>query len=207
MKMNPFYVKSYNSLNRTSPSRTEDKKDTLTKLGSHPDRAKILAHLINFKMSRTRSWNDINKQNYELEKIKSILEADERSPFDKKISFDEIQHFVRNKSVIFQKQLPSHFKQAINDFIRSHKGKHITDFLEILDPKARYFLQDNQIEYNDIIKNAVSSGPLDKVSESYDYYEHELGEDITLEYFTSNIKKSIESAGLEDLELPWTTLL
>lgn len=138
MKIDISYVNSYNRLGRSLfASKSPTKDQTLLKLENDPNKAKILAHLVKFRLYRKNK--DIVKQNAELSNIRALL-TDTLS----NIKFSEIQEFVRNRNLLFQKQLPSHLDQAIIDLI-SKGGIKYRDFLFSLSPEAENFLVQNGI--------------------------------------------------------------
>jgi hypothetical protein len=147
MKTNLSHVNNYNGLGRSFfTSNPINKNDILGKLRCHPRRGELLAHLVNFKMYRTSKNNDIEKQNSELTIIEDILNQSNSS-----ITFDEAQHFVRNKSRMFQRQFPNHFKQAIIELTNSNNIVQCQQFINILVSGSKSFLETNGINISALI--------------------------------------------------------
>ncbi|MFN7095696.1 MAG: hypothetical protein ACK4M7_10065, partial [Burkholderiales bacterium] len=148
MPINLSHVNNYNSLGRSFfTSNPIDKDIILDKLSCHPNRGELLAHLVNFKMYRTSKNNDIEKQDSELTIIEDILNQPNSS-----IIFDEAQHFVRNKSALFQRQLPHHFKQAIINLLNSKDSMQQECFWDCLTFDSFSFLEKNGVAIPDSIK-------------------------------------------------------
>jgi hypothetical protein len=149
MKTNLPHVNNYNGLGRSlSSSNFKNKDEILFKLSGHPNRGELLAHLVNFKMYRTSKNNDIEKQDSELTIIEDILKQPNSS-----ITFDEAQHFVRNKSSMFQRQLPNHFKQAIIELTNSNNIVQCQQFINILVSGSKSFLETNSINISALINS------------------------------------------------------
>ncbi|MFN7094260.1 MAG: leucine-rich repeat protein, partial [Burkholderiales bacterium] len=147
-KPNPLHVNNYNGLGRSLfSSNSIDKDEILGKLRAHPERGKLLAHLVNFKMYRTMKYNDIKKQNYELNCLKEVL----NNPKD----FLEVQELVRNRSFFFQRKLPSHFRQALIDLI-INRGEQYQEFLDNLLDASRDFLAENEIHPTEYVFNILT---------------------------------------------------
>jgi Leucine-rich repeat (LRR) protein len=140
MKTNFSHANKYNNLGRSFFNANSTNKDAiLDKLKLHPERGELLAHLVNFKMYRTTAYKGIAEQDAELIYIERIMNA-----YDSKITFDQVQLFVRNRSILFQRQLPSHFKQAILDLIDCG-GSEYKKFLDNLAFNSENFLAENGI--------------------------------------------------------------
>jgi hypothetical protein len=158
MKVNLSYVTKYNSLGRSFfASNSVNKDDILYKLMLHPKRGELLACLINFKMYRTNKYNNIDLQNVELKKIERLILSERNS----NITFDEVQQFVRNKSRLFQRQLPNHFKQAIMELIDSRGSSrdsvHLDNFLSNLSDTSNSFLEKNGIKVDELCEQLPTS--------------------------------------------------
>jgi hypothetical protein len=154
MKTNLSHVNNYNGLGRSFFTSNPINKDIiLDELRCHPQRGELLAHLVNFKMYRTSKNNDIEKQDSELTIIENILNHPNSS-----ITFDEAQHFVRNKSALFQRQLPCHFKKSIIELVNSNNSEQFIRFLKGLshDSYSVYsFLEENGITLFDSVKTDI----------------------------------------------------
>ncbi|MFN7095660.1 MAG: hypothetical protein ACK4M7_09885, partial [Burkholderiales bacterium] len=130
-------IDNYNNLKRSLITVAE-KDNTLAKLKTHTKRGEILAHLVNFKMYRTTNYEDIERQNYELKRVRELL--------GQHIGFEEVQKLVRNRSVLFQRQLPTHFKQFIE--MISKEDEQCQVFLANLNLNAKQFLKQNNVFLN-----------------------------------------------------------
>ncbi|MFN7095214.1 MAG: hypothetical protein ACK4M7_07605, partial [Burkholderiales bacterium] len=154
MKTNLSYLTKSNGLNcSTSNSNFLDKKDFLKKLKDHSHNGVIIAHLVNFKMYCT--VNNIASQSIELEKIRELVEENYH---DSNITFDDTQKFVRNRNVLFQRQLPHHFKQAIIDLLDGKDIKQQQGFWNSLASDSHRFLEKNGIDIPAFIKIQRSNG-------------------------------------------------
>lgn len=191
-------IHDYNQLGRsflTSPSINKD--ELVVKLKNYPQRGKLLAHLINFKMYRTTAHKNNDGQENELKRIHGVIEKAASSFSSLMITFEQIQQFARNRSIIFQKQLPSHLKQAINDLINSSDGKQYLIFLNNLAQGSMDFLQENEVNVSisalsgpsqnafiEELKNCSSIGPDGKVLDAsivikvLDNFADQLASDI-----------------------------
>jgi hypothetical protein len=132
-------------------STSINKGDFLTKLKNHVAKDEILAHLVNFKMHCASENNDIEKQNSELKHIEEIL----RWSYNKEITFDEVQKFVHNRSMLSQRQLPSQFKEVILELVNSKNSENCYDFVRHLSGDSYSFLQTNGINISTVIISSI----------------------------------------------------
>jgi hypothetical protein len=128
------HVNSYNNQKRASLTSIS-KQRVVNNVKIHNEKGRILAHLVNFKMYRTTTYKSIAGQNAELALLKNILSPEE---------FKHAQELVRNRSILCQRQLPSHFTQAIIDLI-DKRDEHYNFFLANLGPNAEQFLEENGV--------------------------------------------------------------
>jgi hypothetical protein len=151
MKTNLSHVNNYNGLGRSFfISNPVNKDNILGKLRYNPKRGELLASLVNFKMYRTSKNNDIEKQDFELTFIRDILNQPNSS-----ITFADAQKFVRNTSMLFQKQLPSHFKKAILELVNSRDKVQCAAFVRDLSVDSYNFLQMNGINISTLLITLV----------------------------------------------------
>ncbi|MFN7094369.1 MAG: hypothetical protein ACK4M7_03295, partial [Burkholderiales bacterium] len=169
MITNLSHVNNYNGLGRSFfTSNPINKDEILFKLRGHPKRGELLAHLVNFKMYRTSKNNDIEKQDSELTIIEEILNQPNSS-----ITFDEAQHFVRNKSALFQRQLPHHFKQAIINLLNDMDSRQQECFWDSLTFDSSSFLEKNGVAISAFIKvqDRIDSNSNRSTNDSYETSE------------------------------------
>ncbi|MFN7093757.1 MAG: hypothetical protein ACK4M7_00175 [Burkholderiales bacterium] len=144
-----------NSLSRSFFTPNYVNKDDISiKLTSYANKGKLLAHLVNSRMYQ--SSNDIEKQNSELKVIEQIVNQQDSS-----IKFNEIQQFVNNSSLLFKKQLPDHFKQAIINLINSRDSEQCQEFINNLAPNSESYLKNNGVDINIRVLTTVN---LEKLS-------------------------------------------
>ncbi|MFN7094563.1 MAG: hypothetical protein ACK4M7_04285, partial [Burkholderiales bacterium] len=132
-------------------SNSMNKGDFLAKLKNHVAKDEILAHLVNFKIYCASESNDIEKQNSELKHIEEIL----RWSYNKEITFDHVQKFVQDKSILSQRQLPSQFKEVILELVNSKNGRNCYDFVKHLSADSYSFLQMNGINISTVIISSI----------------------------------------------------
>jgi hypothetical protein len=132
-------------------SNSMNKGDFLAKLKNYGAKGVILAHLVNFKMYCASENNDIEKQNSELKHIEDML----RRSYNKGITFDDVQKFVHNRSMLPQRQLPSQFKEAILELVNSKNSVNCYDFVRHLSGDSYSFLQMNGINISTVIISSI----------------------------------------------------
>ncbi|MFN7095654.1 MAG: hypothetical protein ACK4M7_09855, partial [Burkholderiales bacterium] len=132
-------------------STSINKGDFLAKLKNHGAKDEILAHLVNFKMHCASESNDIEKQNSELKHIEEIL----RRSYNKEITFDDVQKFVHNRSMLSQRQLPSQFKEVILELVNSKDNGNYHNFVRHLSVDSYSFLQMNGINISTVIISSI----------------------------------------------------